>query len=85
MVWLDFGRVFPAVLFAQEINGRINVQHEMLGFNEGATIFAPKVKRFWNSIMPTATSAALAIRKAATRARRPSRARMTFSSTTACR
>ena len=46
MVWLDFGRVFPAVLFAQEINGPINVQHEMLGFNEGATIFAPKVKRF---------------------------------------
>jgi len=46
MVWLDFGRVFPATLFAQEINGRINVQHEMLGFNEGATIFAPKVKRF---------------------------------------
>jgi hypothetical protein len=31
---------------AQEINGRINVQHEILGFNEGATIFAPKVKRF---------------------------------------
>ena len=26
MVWLDFGRVFPAVLFAQEINGPINVQ-----------------------------------------------------------
>jgi hypothetical protein len=46
MVWLDFGRVFPAALFAQEINGRINVQHEILGFNEGATIFAPKVKRF---------------------------------------
>jgi hypothetical protein len=46
LVWLDFGRVFPAALFAQEINGRINVQYEMLGFNEGATIFAPKVKRF---------------------------------------
>jgi hypothetical protein len=46
MVWLDFGRVYPAALFAQEINGRINVQHEILGFNEGATIFAPKVKRF---------------------------------------
>jgi hypothetical protein len=46
LVWLDFGRVYPAVLFAQEINGRINVQHEILGFNEGATIFAPKVKRF---------------------------------------
>jgi len=35
-----------AALFGQEINGRINVQHEILGFNEGATIFAPKVKRF---------------------------------------
>jgi hypothetical protein len=46
MVWLDFGRVYPAALFAQEINGRINVQHEILGFNEGATLFAPKVKRF---------------------------------------
>jgi hypothetical protein len=46
LVWLDFGRVYPAALFAQEINGRINVQHEILGFNEGATIFAPKVKKF---------------------------------------
>jgi hypothetical protein len=46
LVWLDFGRVFPAALFAQEVNGRINVQYEMLGFNEGATIFAPRVKRF---------------------------------------
>jgi hypothetical protein len=46
LVWLDFGRVYPAALFAQEVNGRINVQYEMLGFNEGATIFAPKVKRF---------------------------------------
>ena len=46
LVWLDFGRVFPAALFAQEVNGRINVQYEMLGFNEGATVFAPKVKRF---------------------------------------
>jgi hypothetical protein len=46
LVALDFGRVYPAALFAQEVNGRINVQYEMLGFNEGATIFAPKVKRF---------------------------------------
>lgn len=44
-VALDFGRVYPAALFSQEINGRINIQHEILGFNEGATIFAPKVKR----------------------------------------
>ena len=46
LVALDFGRVYPAALFAQEVNNRINVQYEMLGFNEGATIFAPKVKRF---------------------------------------
>ena len=46
LVWLDFGRVYPAALFAQEVNGRINVQYELLGFNEGATIFAPKVRRF---------------------------------------
>jgi hypothetical protein len=52
LVWLDFGRVFPAALFAQEVNGRINVQYEMLGFNEGATIFAPKVKRFLEQHYP---------------------------------
>jgi hypothetical protein len=46
LVWLDFGRIYPAALFAQEINQRIQVQHELLGFNEGASIFAPKVKRF---------------------------------------
>lgn len=52
IVALDFGRVYPAALFAQEINGRINIQHEMLGFNEGATIFAPKVKRFLEQHYP---------------------------------
>jgi hypothetical protein len=46
LVWLDFGRVYPAALFAQEVNQRILVQYELLGFNEGATIFAPKVRRF---------------------------------------
>jgi len=51
-VSLDFGRVYPAALFSQEINGRLNVQHEMLGFNEGATIFAPKVKRFLETHYP---------------------------------
>lgn len=44
MVWLDFGRM-PGALFAQEINGRVYVQHELQGYNEGATTFAPKVKR----------------------------------------
>lgn len=52
IVALDFGRVYPAALFAQEINNRINVQHEILGFNEGATIFAPKVKRFLEQNYP---------------------------------
>jgi hypothetical protein len=52
LVSLDFGRVYPAALFSQEINGRVNVQHEMLGFNEGATIFAPKVKRFLEQNYP---------------------------------
>jgi hypothetical protein len=31
LVGLDFGRVYPAALFSQEINNRVNVQHEMLG------------------------------------------------------
>jgi hypothetical protein len=44
-VWLDFGRVYPAALFVQEINQQIQVQHEMLGFNEPTMEFAPKVKR----------------------------------------
>lgn len=52
IVSLDFGRVYPAALFSQEINGRVNVQYEMLGFNEGATIFAPKVKRFLETHYP---------------------------------
>ena len=46
LVWLDVGRVYPAALFAQEVNQRIYVQYEMLGFNEPASVFAPKVKRF---------------------------------------
>jgi hypothetical protein len=46
IVALDFGRVYPAALFAQEVNQRIYVQHEILGFNEPASVFAPRVKRF---------------------------------------
>lgn len=44
-VGLDFGRQ-PAAIFVQVINNRVLVQHELLGFNEGSTTFAPKVKRF---------------------------------------
>ncbi len=44
-VGLDFGRS-PAAIFIQAIGNRVFVQHELLGFNEGAITFAPKVKRF---------------------------------------
>jgi hypothetical protein len=50
-VWLDFGRT-PGALFAQEINGRVFVQHEMMGFNESAAVFAPRVKRFLEQTYP---------------------------------
>lgn len=45
-VWvgLDFGRR-PAAVFAQLINGRWAIQFELIGRDEGATIFAPKVAR----------------------------------------
>jgi len=46
IVALDFGRVYPAALFMQEVNQRVYIQYEMLGFNEPASVFAPKVKRF---------------------------------------
>ena len=52
LVWLDFGRVFPAALFAQEVGGKIYVQYEMLGFNEPASVFAPKVQRFLTQNYP---------------------------------
>jgi hypothetical protein len=56
IVSLDFGRVYPAAIFAQEINQRLYVQHEMLGFNEGATIFAPKVQKFLTQNYPGYTA-----------------------------
>jgi hypothetical protein len=45
-VALDFGRVYPAVLFGQQIGDRDYIQYEILGFNEPASVFAPRVKRF---------------------------------------
>jgi hypothetical protein len=45
VVGLDFGRQ-PAAIFMQAINNRVLVQYELLGLNEGAVTFAPKVKRF---------------------------------------
>lgn len=44
-IGLDFGRS-PAAVFVQAINNRVLVQHELIGANEGAERFAPKVKRF---------------------------------------
>jgi hypothetical protein len=52
MVSLDFGRVYPAALFAQEIGDRIYIQGEILGFNEPATSFAPRVKRYLEKVYP---------------------------------
>lgn len=44
-VGLDFGRQ-PAAIFMQAANNRVYVQYELLGKNEGAVTFAPKVRRF---------------------------------------
>jgi hypothetical protein len=44
-VGMDFGRM-PAAIFMQALNNRVQVQYELLGHNEGAVTFAPKVKRF---------------------------------------
>lgn len=44
-VGLDFGRQ-PAAIFGQNIGNRDYFQYELLGLNEGAATFAPKVKRF---------------------------------------
>lgn len=45
VVGLDFGRS-PAAVFMQAVNNRVLVQYELIGANEGAESFAPKVKRF---------------------------------------
>lgn len=42
---LDFGRS-PAAIFVQSINNRVQFQYELIGQNESASIFAPKVRRF---------------------------------------
>lgn len=44
-IGLDFGRS-PAAVAGQSINNRILVQHELIGQNEGAVTFAPKVARW---------------------------------------
>ena len=52
IVALDFGRVYPAALFGQQINDRDYIQYEILGFNEPATVFAPRIKRFLETHYP---------------------------------
>lgn len=42
-VGLDFGRQ-PAAIIGQSINGRVIVYDELIGRDESATVFAPKVK-----------------------------------------
>jgi hypothetical protein len=44
VVSLDFGRS-PAATFLQPVNNRILITDELIGENEGAVTFAPKVKR----------------------------------------
>ena len=51
VVGLDFGRQ-PAAIFMQAVNNRVLVQYELLGSNEGAVTFAPKVKRFLDTHYP---------------------------------
>jgi hypothetical protein len=53
-VGLDFGRS-PAAIFMQEINNRIFAQYELIGANEGASLFAPKVARFLDKNYPNCT------------------------------
>lgn len=50
-VGLDFGRS-PAAVFGQLINNRWSVQHELIGRDEGATTFAPKVGRVLEQFYP---------------------------------
>lgn len=51
VVGLDFGRS-PAAVFCQAVNNRILVQHELIGQNEGAVTFGPKVKRALAEMYP---------------------------------
>jgi hypothetical protein len=51
IVGLDFGRS-PAAVFMQAVNNRVLVQYELIGANEGAESFAPKVKRFLTEKYP---------------------------------
>lgn len=52
-VGLDFGRT-PAAVIGQHINHKVQVHAELLGFDEGATTFAPKLKAFLTQRFPGA-------------------------------
>src|SRR5262245_51803254 len=54
VIGLDFGRQ-PAATFQQEVNNRMLLQYELIGLNEGAVTFAPKVKRFLTEKYPNYT------------------------------
>lgn len=51
IVGLDFGRD-PAAAFCQCVNGHWTVLGELIGDNESASLFAPKVKRFLSQKYP---------------------------------
>jgi hypothetical protein len=51
LVGLDFGRD-PAAVFGQNVNGQWRVYSELIGDNESATIFAPRVKFHLNQKYP---------------------------------
>lgn len=51
IVGLDFGRE-PAAAFGQNINGHIVVISELIGENESAELFAPKVRRHLSQRYP---------------------------------
>jgi hypothetical protein len=51
-VGLDFGRQ-PAAIAGQSINQRALIQNELIGHNEGAVTFAPKVRRWLALNYPT--------------------------------
>lgn len=51
IIGLDFGRE-PAAVFGQEINGTWNVLSELIGENESAALFAPRVARHLGEMYP---------------------------------
>ena len=79
VVGLDFGRQ-PAAIFMQAVNNRVLVQYELLGLNEGAVTFAPKVQAVvGGEISRISRCGCTAIRRGRTRARTTTRLPTRFS------